>query len=336
MTSIQHWLGLISILTCLISSLAFGDGGVKYEGRLDAGFKSQGSRNGASDLDAKIKIKSKREEGTQAVIQLRGTYEERSAFLQEGYIDHKFDDDSRLEFGLNKKRFGVEYELSEDEHPLLKRSILYRKLETFGYVGRELIVRYAGATDENGDDAPFTLSAGYSESLDTHISGHYQWNLGGDGVKLGTWGLVQNDRIDANYQVGWIHGWALWERQERQHWEFEVMGGTDPFETEFEKTFGDKKKILFYGLKGMLARRLGEGSLQDRCWEPLVLVSVAVHDSRQPDYNSIQGLLGVNYHFHKDFMLGLQLEAVGTNSQLNKKKRTYDDSRSVFLARFFF
>ncbi len=309
---------------------------IKLDGRLDVGFKIKGTENGSSEVEAKLKLKTKRRKGTRAVMRLEASYEEREAYIQEGFIDHKFKNGNRLEFGLNRKRFGLEYEFSSDEHPLFKESILYRKLEDFGFVGRELLIRLIGAANEEGDDAPFAVSAGYSESLDTHVNGHYQWNLSDTGTKLGTWLLVQNDRIDSATQVSWVHGWALWQRNSARHWEVELMGGMDPFETEFEKTFGDGSKVYFYGFKGMWSYRIGDGDLQEETWEPIFLLSHVVHDSREPDYNSLQVGLGMNYHFHKDFLVGLQLDGVGTNSRLDKDKRTYDDSRSMFLARLFF
>ena len=54
------------------------------------------------------------------------------------------------------------------------------------------------------------------------------------------------------------------------------------------------------------------------------------HELRTPRYNSVQALVGTNYHFFEGFRFAVNIELIGTNSKIDLETRNYDDSNIRF------
>jgi len=120
-----------AILLALGLSLAAPVRAVELSGRVTTGVEIEQPKNGKSETAAKLKAKTKREDKTRASVEVEATTVDREVVLREAEIDHKFAGGHALELGLLKKEFGLEYELSDADRLPIKRTLLYKKLETF-------------------------------------------------------------------------------------------------------------------------------------------------------------------------------------------------------------
>jgi len=317
----------------------------KFDGSVSIGGRVKGDKSGEAQHEAKLDLSTKRKDGTRAVIELEGESDDDRVKLREAFIDHRFAGDgekdadtaqSTLVFGQTKKILGLEYENGDKARPLLRRSIVYRRMEEFGYVGRELIVRYE--TESTPTTAGYSLGGGYARSLDAHLLASLR-SAGVDGEasspwRTGAWILLQRDRIDGGNQFAYALMTSLWRRTESRTTEVEAVYGLDPFESEFHRLFGDKKPRNFAGLKLLHAWRTG--SDLDKGLEPITSASVLVHDVDDADFNSLSLLLGMNWRFSKELVLGFNVEGIATNSRLDKAKRAYEESNVGLELSYYF
>jgi hypothetical protein len=102
----------------------------------------------------------------------------------------------------------------------------------------------------------------------------------------------------------------------------EAMVGQDPFESEFEKSFGDGKNVYFTGGKFLYGHRFGR-------IEPVIVSSLLVPDLEVFDINTIQLLLGFNYYAASMLRLGLNGDLLLATSSENQDERTYAGSNVI-------
>lgn len=292
-----------------------------WEGRVSAGGAVRDFKHGASFHDVQLELESKRRKGTRAKVTLTGESDEPGLLLEEAFIDHKLESGEKLLFGQAKKRLGREYEDSHRERLTVKRSPLYRKLEEFAFVGHELTLQWLR------EDA-WSLSAGYSESIDADLILHAQ----SDGY--GVWLLAQSDRIDNGRQLVYTLLSSVWHHEGPDRAEAELAFGKDPFASEFERAFGDGTDVHFAALKGQYGHRVEIAG--GETLEPVVQATYLVHDHRTPSWTTVQLLVGVNYVIDESLRISLDVEGLGSNSTLDLERRSYDESNVQLEATYYF
>ena len=142
-------LGVLCFLVAYcMSSPAIADD-IKFEGEVSTGVKVEGFKNGKAETEAELKIETKRVDSIKAHIDLEMDSKDREVELDEVYLDAKFSEENKLVFGLTKKIIGLEYERSNKQRMPLSRTLIYRKLESFAYVGKETTVRFVSEDEES-------------------------------------------------------------------------------------------------------------------------------------------------------------------------------------------
>lgn len=308
--------------------------GVKIEGRVSVGFESEEFRNGRSYYDAEIEFETKRKQGTRAVTSFRAKSKDTAVVLEDAYIDHKIEDGESLYVGQTKKRLGLEYHKKDSERLTIERSPVYQKLEEFAFVGREMTIRWEQEPDLKAGERGYQASVGYSESIDANVILHTEQPFSGGDFSAGAWLLLQSDRIDAGRQLVYATILSLWTNLDDHRFQFELVGGKDPFMSEYERAFGDGKPVHFAAAKAQYG--LGIKTAADNLLEPLVQTSVVTHDLETPGYNTIQLLIGFNYWMSDALRVAFNIEGIGTNSPLDLKTRAYNDSNARIEATYYF
>lgn len=303
---------------------------VNVSGEVITGIEIEEFKNGKAETAAEVKIESERNDGIKGVLEIEMSNIDREVKLEEVFIDRKFDSGNKLVIGLTKKILGLEYDRSARERMPDSRTLIYRKLETFAYVGYETTIRYE-AKPEDQDSISYKYSFGYADSLDFNISGLIMIPLNGD-LSVGWSGLVQSDKINKGRQVVWASALSLLFDSEMTLAEGELIGGVDPFESEFEKTFGDSRNVLFAGGKLLGGLKLGEGLK----YEPFLAYSNVRHDWEYIRYYSAEYLAGLNYHATKNLKVSANLSLVSTNSRIDYEKTNWNDSTVSFAASLYF
>lgn len=317
-----------AILLALGLTLAAPARAVEISGRVTTGVEIEQPKNGKSETAAKLKAKTKREGKTRASVEVEATTADREVILRGAEIDHKFGGGHSLELGLLKKEFGLEYELSDADRLPIKRTLLYKKLETFTYVGRESIVRWR----HEGEALDTAVSVGYADSLDAHVLAALGAEFADD-WHWHAWVLLQSDKVNRGRQeVGAVAG-ALAYLGPEARVEAELFGGVDPLETEFQRALGDKKTRYFAGGRGLYGRVFG--SREDGL-EPYFGLAGVRHDVTLPRHYSDQLLLGMNWYVSRVLQISLNASLIETVSRIDPDLKTYNDSSAGVEAKYVF
>ena len=312
---------LVTFLLIFISlseTALFAAGEVKFQGEVSSGVEVVEFKNGRSKTEAELKLETDRTEGVKAVLEFEVSNNDPDVELEEIYIDKKMESGNKVILGVTKKILGLEYQRSDRKRLPISRTLIYRKLETFAYVGKETTLRYE--TDQE-DSTCFTVSAGYAASLDYNIMGLVKSDLGNDLSLLWT-GLVQSDKITNSRQMVWATTFSLLLDSDSMLAEAELIGGQDPFESDFEKTFGDGRKVVFAGAKLLYGLKLGD---QGR-YQPFLSYSNVRHDLDFIRYYSDEYLFGLEYKATKMLSFAGNLNLVSTNSRSDYEPRYWNDS----------
>lgn len=321
------------MFTCICyigsGSIAFGKD-VKISGEVVSGIEVKEFKNGKAETKAELKIESDRTDGVKGVVKLEMSNIDREVEIEEVYIDQKFDSGNKMIIGMTKKILGLEYDRSKKERLPESRTLIYRKLETFAYVGYETTIRFVD-DGEDGKHLSYKYSVGYADSLDVNVSGLVTVPLR-ENLSVGWSGLLQSDKINKGRQIVWATAFSLLLDSDAYLGEAELIGGVDPFESEFEKTFGDSRAVLFAGGKLLFGLRLGEGHK----YVPFLAYSNVRHDLEFVRYYSAEYLAGFNYHATKNLKLSTNLSMVATNSRIDYEKKSWNDSAVSFAASLFF
>jgi hypothetical protein len=251
--------------------------------------------------------------------------------VNEALLDKKWDGGMRLKVGYDLKRFGLEYEESRLERPTIERSYIYRRLELFNYTGRETVL----VVEKEGQNAEFhdwSVSASFSESQNFSLVGNWQHDFD-NGVRYGLWVQGGTHKIqDDAITVAAIAN-SIWKRDSQKLFQAELIYGIDPSQTEYESVFDDDERVYFTGLNTLYGHYLfndGEESLMGQAGLTAVL-----HDQRKAEYNSLGAFMGIRYDLDT-LRIALNAELIGTNSPIDLKKRTYDESTLRLEALFAF
>lgn len=312
----------------LVETFSFAATEVKFEGEVSSGVEVIEFKNGRSKTEAELKLETDRKDGVKAVLEFEVSNNNPDVELEEIYIDKKMETGSKVILGVTKKILGLEYERSENKRLPVSRTLIYRKLETFAFVGKETTLRYESDQDSR---TYFTVSAGYAASLDYNIMSLVKADLGKDLSVLWT-GLVQSDKITNSRQMVWATTFSLLLDSDSMLAEAELIGGQDPFESDFEKTFGDGRKVVFAGAKILYGLKLGD----QRNYQPFVAYSNVRHDLDFVRYHSEEYLLGLEYKATKLLSFSSNLNLVSTNSRVDYDRRYWNDSSVCLNAKLRF
>lgn len=305
---------------------------LRWEGFIRSILESESLRNGELWHEGRLTVKTRRKEGFRAALEIEVETKTDTLDVREVVFDLKFDDDRRLELGYTQKRLGVEYEEDRQARTTIERSLIYRRLELFTYVGRETILRYF-KEDASGSFNDWSITAAVSEAQNGSLVGNWQTPVGGGAVRFGTWLMLGVDKIEGGNQAAAVAMNSFWKRDSESSWQIEWAFGLDPNQSEFEQVFDDDERVFFTGLTGLYTAPVwkeDEESISVTGGSTMLL-----HDHREPKYNSLGLMLGVGYEWN-DLRVSLNAELVGTSSPVEPEKRTYDDSRAALEAIYFF
>jgi hypothetical protein len=323
-----------SIATCLIlifslaEVVSYAAGEVKFEGEVATGVEVVEFKNGRSKTAAELKLETDRTDGVKAVLEFEVSNTDPEVELDEIYIDKKLESGNKVILGVTKKILGLEFERSDKKRLPISRTLIYRKLETFAFVGKETTLRYES---DQESDTYFTASAGYAASLDYNIMGLVKSDIGEDLSLLWT-GLVQSDKITNGRQMVWATSFSLLLDSDAMVAEAELIGGQDPYESDFEKTFGDGRKVVFAGAKLLLGIKLGSQGQ----YLPFLSYSNVRHDLDFIRYFSDEYLFGLEYKATKLLSFASNLNLVSSNSRIDYERRYWNDSSVSLVAKLRF
>lgn len=284
-------------------------------------------REGESFYAAKLQYEIELSKKLDAQIDLRGASTRHEIELREAYFTADVGEGLNLDFGQHKKRFGYEYQKSKENLRTLERTLVYRYLETFGFAGRELNLRYYRTSKEDKRRSGYSLSLGYNEAHDVNFIARWQRLRALGSFALGVNGIVQRDKMDNGAQFVSGFGLDLARDTDAHHLEIEAVVGQDPFQSEFEKVFGEGRRVYFAGGKILYAHRFALSKATARAFEPVA--SFLAKDIDQLDRNTIELLAGANYWFSPHARLSANADFVLTNSPNNTNERTLAGSNFV-------
>jgi hypothetical protein len=272
----------------------------------------------------KVQFNFKVDKNLEAQIDIRGESEEHAMELREAFFTADLGKAVGLDFGQGKKRFGLEFQKSRENLLTNERTLIYQHLEPFGFVGRDVNLRYYRKAKPDGRRHGISLSLGYSEDHNVTVVGHWtRLNTIGS-FALGASSVVQIDKIAGGSQTVWALGAELLRDAAKHHVEIEAVTGQDPFRSEFEKSFGDGKNVYFFGGKILYGHYFKKSRL-----EPVLVYSLLVPDLDTFDINTVEFLAGLNYYAASALRIGLNGDLLLATSATNQDERTYAGSKVI-------
>ncbi len=304
---------------------------LKIDGYVRSIFEAENFKNGEVFHEARLEFKTKRKLGLRADIELDFRTKTDDIQVNEALLDKKFDNDLRLKFGYDQKRFGLEYEESRLERPTIERSLIYRRMDLFNYTGRETLV----ILEKGGDSDPnhkWSLAASLSEAQNASLLGNYQSDID-PSFRYGFWFQAGTHRIQEGSQLAMAMMNSIWHRDSEKLWQAEWVVGLDPNQTEYESVFDDDERVYFNGINTLYGRHFYQNG--GETVSGLVGLSGVSHDHRELRYNSLGGFLGIRYDLDT-LRIAFNVELVGTNSPIDLQKRTYNESAARLEALYSF
>jgi hypothetical protein len=272
----------------------------------------------------KVQFNVKIDKNLEAQIDIRGESDTHEMELREAFFTADLGKAKGLDFGQSKKQFGIEFQKSKEKLLTVERTLIYRHLEPFGFVGRDVNFRFYRKARSDVRRGGLSLALGYSEDHNVTAVGHStRLNTLGS-FALGASGLVQLDKIAGGSQTVWALGGEILRDTQKHHVEIEAMIGQDPFASEFEKSFGDGKNVYFCGGKFLYGHYFTKSRL-----EPVLVSSLLVRDLEAFDVNTIEFLVGLNYYAASALRIGLNGDLLLATSTTNQEERTYAGSNVI-------
>lgn len=328
--SLRLLAGLGALFLLFMNGTSTSQEKAKLEGWVRAGLsKVHEERESESFYAAKVQYKIKLGKGLEAQIDLRGASTRHEIELREAYFTADAGEGLNLDFGQHKKRFGLEYQKSKENLRTLERTQIYRYLETFGFAGRELNARYYRTTKEDKRRSGYSFSLGYNEAHDVNLVARWERLRALGSFTLGVNGLLQRDKMDNGAQFVSGFGLDLARDTEAHHVEIEAVVGQDPFQSEFERDFGEGRKVYFAGGKLLYSHRFVLKASAARAFEPVAAASLLAKDLDRFEVNTVQLLAGVNYWFSPYARLSCNTDFLLSNSPGNTHERTLAGSNYV-------
>lgn len=280
---------------------------------------------------AKVQFNVKISGDLEAQIDVRGESDTHTMELREAYLTADLGKAAGLDFGQGKKRFGLEFQKSKEHLLTVERTLIYRRLEPFGFVGRDLNFHYYRKARAGTRRTGVSVNLGYSEDHNTTMIGHLtRLNTVGS-FALGASGLLQLDQIEGGSQTVWGFGAELLRDTEAHHVEIEAIVGQDPFQSEFEKSLGGEN-VYFFGGKFLYGHRFKTSRRLLKALEPVVVASLWTPNIDEFELNTLELLAGINFYLAPELRVGLNGDLLLTRSSKISDERTYAGSNVILQA----
>lgn len=284
-----------------------------------------------SFYQAKVQFNVKVKGDLEAQIDVRGESDTHTMELREAIITADLGKAKGLDFGQGKKRFGLEFQKSKENLLTVERTLIYRRLEPFGFVGRDLNFRYYRNARPGDRRTGISFNLGYSEDHNTTLIGHWTRLRTLGSFALGASGLVQLDKIDGGSQTVWGFGAELIRDANAHHVEIETVVGQDPFQSEFEKLFGGEN-VYFFGGKFLYGHRFKISGRLIKAFEPVIVGSVWTPNIDVFELNTYELLAGINFYLAPELRVGLNGDLLLTRASTISNERTYAGSNVIVQA----
>lgn len=248
--------------------------------------------------EGQFEVSTSRRGGVKAVTEIGLSSDSGGFDLREIYIDFKTENGNRLIVGQAEKTMGLGYDLNLEDRLGLSRGAAYRKLGSFGYVGRDTTISYrVGDLDDR--DMSHDVSVHSSEGLNAALLYGFHWKVG-EKRKLSAYSLAQFDIIDKHMTPGGAQVLSFIERRKEWRYEGELMLGHDPIETELNARVGGQKSFFFSAATAGGAYRLGD-------LEPFGRAGAIFHDLSDAGRRTHELAVGTRLHLRDRFMIGTEL-----------------------------
>ncbi len=279
---------------------------------------------------AKLRLRTRREKKLRSTLQLQGQYFRNDVSVKDIYVDYKFSNSYRLEFGVNKKVLGLEYEESSRERLSPKRSLLYSKMEVLGLVGRQLNLRLQTKPTEHVH-ADITL--GTDGNYNSNLAGKLLYRKGNWG--LGSWGLFELHNITKPRLVMpiWSTVASVWYQSTDNRMALEVFGGVDSFASEIMLLHGNGEQKHFAGGKLEFGHTFAWAD--DIHVEPFGQVSLLWDTVSSPERYSVQAVLGSHLYL-SGFRVSGFVDLVRRTDRSEAHRRSNDRPNAYVSGTYFF
>lgn len=305
---------------------------IKFEGFLRSFFEAENFKNGELFHEARLDLKTRRRRGIRGNLEVDFRTKTDDIQVNEAYLDKKFDSGLRMKVGYDLKRFGLEYEESRLERPTVERSLIYRHLDIFTYTGRESILRFERGTDD-GLYHEWSFTASFSEAQNFTLLGNWQTDVESIDARYGFWMQAGTDKIEDGSQGVGAMMHSLWHRRFDNFWQVEWVTGLDPNQTEFEALFDNDERVYFTGLNTLFGHTFYQQDDESLWW--LAGFTGFIHNWKKTEYNSLGTMLGLRYDI-ENLRISFNAELIGTNSPVDTKKRSYNESNARLEALYAF
>lgn len=283
--------------------------------------------NGELNHLARITLETDRYRGARGNLSLRAQTISNSVLIREVSIDKKFESGHKLKFGYTKKKFGLEYLKGRLSRLSIHRSYLYEYLEKFGYAGRETSIAYFQKLKKKSGKDGFNISLSYAESRNISILTSWQTFIS-DNWATHLFAQIQLDNTDEGNQIVGAFMPGLSYQSQTSQFQWELVAGVDPEESELRKLIDEKHPVMFLGQKLHYENKIFD-SEQDY-WAWFLQSNLLYHDLDLPRYNTVQGMLGLSYHSDR-LRISTNLAIEGRNTRVNLSDRETVNSYNIEL-----
>lgn len=325
-------LGLCGVGKLLGAEIAAASDALDSDGRVEVG-ANYGERFQRGEIlyKAKLRFTSPENHGMKARLKLSAEHDDPVVRMEEAYIRGNLPGPHRLEVGLAKKRLGQEYHQGADERPLIRRSLIYQRLETLAYVGRQPHIRYRYKPKKLG--YTLAVAVGAPESLDNNLLLHVTID---DflGATVMNDLLLENDRLEHDSQRIWVNMtsflWPLARGGGSFAWE--AVYGVDSLKTEYHRIAGGDDPVYFFGNKLLYNDVwLPEG---DRFLAPTLALSQLVEDTGEVALIAHQLIVGLDVRWPQT-RLGVNLDFISRKDSHLADRNLRDSRYTLLLVHYF-
>ncbi|MGH7599413.1 MAG: hypothetical protein ACREOI_23920 [bacterium] len=284
-----------------------------------------------SFYQAKVQFNVKVSGDLEAQIDVRGESDTHTMELREAILSADLGKAKGLDFGHGKKRFGLEFQKSKEHLLTAERTLIYRRLEPFGFVGRDVNFRYYRNARPADRRTGISFNLGYSEDHNTTLIGHWTRLRTLGSFALGASGLLQLDKIDGGSQTVWGFGAELLRDADAHHVEIETIIGQDPFQSEFEKRLGGEN-VYFFGGKFLYGHRFKTSRRLLKAFEPVIVGSVWTPNIDAFELNTLELLAGMNFYLAPELRIALNGDLLLTRASTISNERSSAGSNVILQA----
>ena len=282
------------------------------------------------DAVGELTYKTRRIKQTRAVFSIEGKYYRRTLFIEDLYLDHKFNKQFKLTLGISKKILGLEYEHGRKKRATIHRGPIYKKMEGLGIVGRQFNLRLIGLPKKNDDDFELSGAIGIDGSRDLNLQLSLQKRLGVFGV--GVWVLAEAHKIGSYYTPLYAQAASVWIGYDDIRATLETFAGIDTQRTEYYSTMGRDRTVLFGGASLLLTY---EYRVNDKLrLGPVLHASYWIDDLDNRDENFLELLSGARFRVRR---IGVSINGKVTgNARESLEKRSFNEKECYVEVLFHF